>query len=294
MGKRKILGVCALFVFGAIGCVLDSGTSEDIDLDDNGGSSGSGGFGGTQLTGRGTKQPGEACTETEECVPGSVCFNEFCVGAGALRVSLAFTVDSDFDLHLETPLGSHIYYANKNADGGTLDVDQCVSSCGEGSHVENIVFDDNAPAGEYEVWVENFDGEAAGSFTIEVAGAVNRSFSGSLPASFGASSDRFTFTTSGTNNGNGGSGGSGGTGGSGGSGGSSGSGTGGSSSGGTGGSAAGGECESSCPSEFPNDAQLDAFCRMACCYDVLGDSNAASQTCLAGSEIGTDSCNHCP
>ena len=62
-----------------------------------------------------------------------------------------------------------------------------------GAHAENVVFD-TAASGAYEVWVVNFDGRSAGSFTIEVAGAVNRTFSGSLTATADEESERFMFT----------------------------------------------------------------------------------------------------
>ena len=239
---------------------------------------------------RGTKQPGDACADTQECVPNSVCFNEFCVGSGQLRISLGFDADSDFDLHVETPTGNEINFASQSADGGTLDVDQCISSCGSGSHVENVVFSSGAPTGTYTVWVENYDGREAGSFEIEVAGLVDETFSGTLPTTSGATSPRFTF-----NNGTATSSGSGGSGGSSSSGGSSGGGTGGTGAGGTGagGTGAGADCESSCPSEFPNDAQLDSFCRSACCYMVTGSTEYAATTCSAGQSLGTADCNYC-
>jgi len=145
-------------------------------------------------TGTGTTQPGDPCLNTRECVPGSVCFNRFCVGAGSLRISLAFTVDSDFDLHVLTPANSEIFFSNKMADGGELDVDQCISPCGTDSHAENVVFDGAVLPGQYEVWVENFDGRAAGDFGIQVAGDVNQTFMGTLPATGGAESEHFTFT----------------------------------------------------------------------------------------------------
>jgi len=141
----------------------------------------------------GTKEVGEPCTEEEECIPGSICFNEFCVGEGVLRVSLAFTADSDFDLHVLTPDATEIYFGNPVAGGGELDVDQCVGTCGTGAHAENVVFD-TAASGAYEVWVVNYDGRSAGTFNIEVAGAVNRAFSGSLTATADEESERFTFT----------------------------------------------------------------------------------------------------
>ena len=145
-------------------------------------------------TGTGTTPPGDPCANTRECVPGSVCFNRFCVGAGALRISLAFTVDSDFDLHVLTPANSEIYFGNRIADGGELDVDQCISTCGTDSHAENVVFDGAVLPGQYEVWVENFDGRASGDFGIQVAGDVNQTFMGTLPATSDAESEHFTFT----------------------------------------------------------------------------------------------------
>jgi len=143
--------------------------------------------------GNGDKQPGEPCTEDEECVPGSICFNEFCVGDGVLRVSLGFDVDSDFDLHLLTPNAVEIYFGNPIADGGELDVDQCISGCGVGSHVENIVFGETAPIGQYMVWVENFDGRGTGPFSILVESDNAVTFDGSLPQTAGAASEAFLF-----------------------------------------------------------------------------------------------------
>lgn len=145
-------------------------------------------------TGMGATPPGDPCDETAECIPGSVCFNEYCVGAGSLRVSLAFEVDSDFDLHVQTPSGDEIFFLNRTADGGELDVDQCIQPCGTEAHAENVVFDGSVLPGRYEVWVVNFDGRAAGDFTIQVAGDVTETFTGSLPATSSAESTRYTFT----------------------------------------------------------------------------------------------------
>ena len=139
-------------------------------------------------------RPGDPCAGGSDCQPGSICFNRFCVGSGNLRVSLSWTVDSDFDLHLKTPSGAEIYYGNRSADGGTLDVDQCVSSCSGGNHVENIVFTTTAPVGTYHAFVVNFNGKAAGSFNIEVAGKAMGTFMGSLPMTSGAPSTQFSFT----------------------------------------------------------------------------------------------------
>jgi len=277
MNIRGLIGLIGVCLVGGACATGGSGGGSDAGI---GGS-------GHILTGSGTTEPGEACTETEECVPGSVCFNEFCVGQGALRISLGFEVDTDFDLHVDTPLGSEIYYGSTTADGGTLDVDQCVSSCGSGSHVENVVFYESAPGGTYTVRVENFNGRAGGAFTIEVAGAATQTFNGSLPATAGAEQE-FTFTIAGGNNNNNGSGGTGNNG-SGGTGNS----AGGSGSASNGGSSGEVDCEASCPSEFPNDIQLDSFCRMACCYTLSGTPDNAATTCTAGESLGTSSCDYC-
>jgi hypothetical protein len=187
-GSKRALGFLS---FGALG-LLAYGCGSDGD-----GSPASSCDSAECETGSGTLAVGEPCEETQECIPGSVCFNKYCVGAGSLRVSLAFSVDADFDLHVLTPGGSEIYFFNLEANGGLLDVDQCVAPCGTEPHVENIVFDDTALSGEYEVWVVNFRGRAAGDFSIEVVGDVSASFQGSLPASDSfdyPESTHFTFT----------------------------------------------------------------------------------------------------
>jgi hypothetical protein len=58
----------------------------------------------------------------------------------------------------------------------------------------NIVFAAAAPVGMYRVWVENFDGQAAGTFSIEVAGRATGTFMGALPMTVDARSQEFTFT----------------------------------------------------------------------------------------------------
>jgi hypothetical protein len=140
-------------------------------------------------TGHGTVQPGDPCTGTIDCTPGSICWNAICVGDGSLRFSLSWNVVSDYDLHVKTPSGTELYYGNRSGEGGTLDVDDCVSnSCKSTSatHVENIYWSDTAAHGTYEVWVVNFNGSAGGSYTIETSTGVGTT--GSLPATSGAAS----------------------------------------------------------------------------------------------------------
>ena len=138
--------------------------------------------------GGGTQLPGETCSEEEMCVEGSVCYNGFCVGDGVLRFTLGWDVDSDFDLHVVTPNGTEIFWSTPTAEGGTLDVDQCVSTCGVGQHVENVVFIEQAPLGQYMYWAENFNGRSAGPMTIVVdgIGVDVAPLTDNLPATAGA------------------------------------------------------------------------------------------------------------
>ena len=108
-----------------------------------------------------------------------------CVGTGELRISLSWDYVSDLDLHLQTPAGDRISFENPNAGGGVLDVDDCVGAeCFDNSmtHVENIFFPMRPPAGEYQVWVNNFDGIRGGPFEIQVSGEASATFTGTLPA----------------------------------------------------------------------------------------------------------------
>jgi hypothetical protein len=60
--------------------------------------------------------------------------------------------------------------------------------------VENVAFADSAPTGTYQVYVINYAGRSAASYTIQVAGLVSTNFSGTLPATPGATSEVFQFT----------------------------------------------------------------------------------------------------
>ncbi len=144
----------------------------------------------------GTREPGERCDDDVDCVDDAVCFTGTCVGEGELRVSLAWEVHSDFDLHVILPNGHEIYYADPLHSTGELDVDDCITRCRDpdGTHVENVYFGANAQRGEYRVFVENFNGWRAGDFFIEVAGEGTRDmWDGRLPADSGARSQVFSF-----------------------------------------------------------------------------------------------------
>lgn len=141
--------------------------------------------------------PGSPCTATEQCDPNSVCYNGICVTAGALRFSLSWNVLSDFDLHVKTPNGNEIYFGNRQADGGMLDVDDCISNecVTSGTHVENVYFTSAAPRGTYTYWVVNFNGSTSGTYTLEVFvnGVRVETKTGTLPASSGAESPKYTY-----------------------------------------------------------------------------------------------------
>jgi hypothetical protein len=131
---------------------------------------------------------GDLC-DVAGCVEGALCFDGVCVGGGKLRFSLSWTVISDFDLHVQTPSGEEIYFANRSAAGGELDVDDCVgNSCLSTVHVENVVFVDTPDSGRYRVWVVNYNGGGAGDYRVEVYGAARATFTGVLPAASGQSS----------------------------------------------------------------------------------------------------------
>jgi hypothetical protein len=140
---------------------------------------------------------GEECQEDLDCAPGHICYFDVCVGSGPLRVSLSFETDSDFDLHVRTPEpgSAEIYYLNRLAKGGYLDVDMCITPCGGGVHVENVFFERTPPSGQFEVFVVNFDGRAEGPFQIEIAGEnLQQTHDGYLPVGAGQTSQSFTFS----------------------------------------------------------------------------------------------------
>jgi hypothetical protein len=72
---------------------------------------------------------------------------------GEVQISLAWDDFNDLDLHLFCPSGERIYFNNKkSACGGELDVDMNVRPTSEKA-VENIVWPESAPLGQYKVGV---------------------------------------------------------------------------------------------------------------------------------------------
>lgn len=141
---------------------------------------------------------GDPCNGAWDCNPASVCFSEVCVTDGVLRFSLSWTANTDFDLHVVTPDGFEIYWGQKFADGGYLDVDDCIEDECESlvaRHVENIVWEEVPPEGTYTAWVENFSGSLAGSFELSVFGAgATRTEEGFVEDYAHAPSLEYTFT----------------------------------------------------------------------------------------------------
>jgi uncharacterized protein YfaP (DUF2135 family) len=80
----------------------------------------------------------------------------------SLRFRLSWDETVDLDLHVVTPQGSEIFYQNRFADGGTLDVDD--TDGGDGSF-ETVVFDQTT-SGEYSAFVEFLFGDAPAEFEL--------------------------------------------------------------------------------------------------------------------------------
>ncbi len=141
--------------------------------------------------------PGMECAMPEDCADTQTCFEGVCVGTGTLRISLSWTAVTDLDLHVFVPNGESINFENSLTPYGELDVDDCVGGdCvnNGGTHVENVFLEASAPRGNYGIQVINYDGRRAADFSIEVAGAVDAGFSGSLPANSFAESQVYNIT----------------------------------------------------------------------------------------------------
>gem|GEM_PF-1119184 len=82
--------------------------------------------------------------------------NELGAGVGPITVTLGWQTEDDLDLHMITPDGSRIYYRNKTAQGGTLDVDMNARESNITiPAVENIFFPD-PENGHYKVYLRDF------------------------------------------------------------------------------------------------------------------------------------------
>ncbi len=82
-------------------------------------------------------------------------------GHGKVNISLGWKTSDDLDLHVITPNGGEIYYNNRTADGGVLDVDMQVSEI-VASPAEHVDFA-SPPSGAYSVSVVNYRDRTEGS-----------------------------------------------------------------------------------------------------------------------------------
>lgn len=120
---------------------------------------------------------------------------------GNPRFNLQFTnpTNVDLDLYVKTPSGKVIYYGNKTADQGRLDVDCLCGICPQGPN-ENIYWTDGtAPKGTYEFWVEYYDDcgtrNSSSDFTVRLIknDRVLQKYTGTLNSE-GQKSTKWTHT----------------------------------------------------------------------------------------------------
>lgn len=91
-------------------------------------------------------------------------------GKGVITISMLWNTTDDIDLHVVTPSGEEIYYANPQAGGGILDVDMQVSYLVD-EPVENVFFE-TAERGTYSVFIVNFTDRNPGDSEVLVRVSV--------------------------------------------------------------------------------------------------------------------------
>lgn len=92
--------------------------------------------------------------------------------AGTFTVSMDWNTNSDMDLHIYEPTGSHVFFANKLGLSGELDEDH---SSGEGTE-HYTVSCDSLEDGVYEVYGSMFNGEPTETAVSIKAGTEYRTF----------------------------------------------------------------------------------------------------------------------
>ena len=145
-------------------------------------------------------------------MPSQSCALGLCVGSGPLRITLTWDQPADLDLHVVPPeCERQIYYDNRIACGGNLDVDDLGRLCpvplmGECLHAsdglgpENVFWESAAPTGTYVVCVVPYAGAASsvrggpalpfptsvtGTLRVDVGGGLRPPFSGTFHRSPG-------------------------------------------------------------------------------------------------------------
>lgn len=155
------------------------GMSSSIQTGSSGSTGSSGNTGSTGST-------GSSSSSTTVTVPVTAA-NGQTLGTGAVQVSLQWSSNADFDLHVFEPSGTEIYYGNRTAsDGGTLDVDANGGCDNETtSPVENVYWSNPPAAGQYRAEAKLF-GLCGTSppqdfvITVKVNGRVAMQKSGSI------------------------------------------------------------------------------------------------------------------
>ncbi|MGG5818615.1 hypothetical protein [Falsiroseomonas sp. HW251] len=114
---------------------------------------------------------------------------------GRVQVILGWDTRDDLDLSIVCPNGQMIWYQQRNACGGTLDVDRNVGNNRTRTPVENVFFDNPMP-GTYEVRVHQYDHvdrtETPYRVTIRIAGQPDRVIQGVARPGPPRVVDRFT------------------------------------------------------------------------------------------------------
>jgi uncharacterized protein YfaP (DUF2135 family) len=104
--------------------------------------------------------------------------------SGTITVSMLWGTHDDIDLHMITPDNKHIYYSNKTAGGGTLDVDMNAGSSNlSTSPVENIYFPEPAD-GHYKIYIRDYrdrtEGQSSHYLVRVIVNGQERLFEGEI------------------------------------------------------------------------------------------------------------------
>ena len=160
----------------------------------------------TNISSSGTDGPraGEACSSDGTCGGDLYCLANECTQVDQMQVSLSWSTQVDLDLYVKNPAGETIYYRNREgADGAEFQSDRCIVDCDDELIRETVIWKGAPRKGTYTVWAKNFDGRAGTSFQVEVARAGQiETFSGSVTAQEGSTSQEFTFTVEEPSSGN--------------------------------------------------------------------------------------------
>ena len=119
--------------------------------------------------------------------------NSLGAGTGEITISVIWDSEDDIDLHVSTPSGEEVYYGNREAGGGTLDVDANYDVMMD-EPVENIYFS-SPDAGTYTVWIKDFTDRSDGTtnYIVRVTvGDQSQTFTGTIDGS-GTTIDIITF-----------------------------------------------------------------------------------------------------